>query len=235
LRKSKEASVSAYRLNPNEAAIISAITYQKRDKLRASVFIAGEFAFGINIATIEHFRLRKKDELDSSLLDDLRAFDDCVSAKRMATKFLNTRRRTEKEVRDKLWKEKFSEKILDEIIDDLKNSGLIDDEAFATAFIHDKRITKPVSSRQLTQELRKKGVAKVIIENILSESDQEEGEEDRALKVATKKWEQLQARETDEKKRKQKLAAFLGSRGFEYQVIKDVLRKLDAEVEEDMY
>jgi regulatory protein len=233
MRKTKEASISQYRLKPDEPAIITAITYQKRDKLRASVFIAGEFAFGVNVVTIEKFRFRKGDELDTALLEKLREFDERVSAKRMAAKFLNTRRRTEKEVRGKLWKEKFDSEILDEIILDLKNSGLIDDEAFAKAFIHDKRITKPVSSRQLTIELQKKGIQKNIIENILCEADEGEGEEDRATKAATKKWDQLLRRESDDKKRKQKLITFLNSRGFEYQVIKEVVRKLDVNFDVD--
>ena len=233
MRKSKEASISQYRLKVDEASIITAITYQKRDKLRASVFIAGEFAFGVNVATIEKFRFRKGDELDVILFEKLREFDSRVSAKRIATKFLNTRRRTEKEVRDKLRLEKFEEEIIDEVTSNVKSIGLIDDEAFARAFVHDKRITKPISSRQLTNELRKKGVAKNIIEDILGEADEEESEDDRAMKAASKKWEQLLRRETDDKKRKQKLIAFLGSRGFEYSIIKDVMRKLDAEVEED--
>ena len=222
-----------YRLRADEASIISAITYQKRDKLRASVFIAGEFAFGVNVATIEKFRFRKGDELDAILFEKLSDFDNRVSAKRIATKFLNTRRRTEKEVRDKLRLEKFDEEIIDEVTSDVINVGLVDDEAFSRAFVHDKRITKPVSSRQLINELRKKGVAKNIIENILGEADEEETEDDRAMKAATKKWEQLLRRGSDDKKRKQKLISFLGSRGFEYTVIKEVLRKLDTEVEEE--
>src|SRR4030081_1372660 len=106
MRKTNEASISQYRLKPDEPAIITAITYQRRDKLRASVFIASEFAFGVNVATIEKFRFRKGDELDTVLLERLKEFDERISAKRIASKFLNTRRRTEKEVRDKLWKEK---------------------------------------------------------------------------------------------------------------------------------
>ncbi len=233
MRKTKEASISQYRLKTGEASIITAITYQKRDKLRASVFIAGEFAFGVNVATIEKFRFRKGDELDAILFEKLRDFDNRISAKRIATKFLNTRRRTEKEVREKLRLEKFDEEIIEEVTSDVKNIGLVDDEAFTRAFIHDKRIAKPVSSRQLINELRKKGLAKDTIENILGEADGEETEDDRAMKAATKKWEQLLRRENDERKRKQKLISFLGSRGFEYAVIKDVLRKLDAEVEEE--
>ena len=233
MRKSKEAPISGYRLKTDEASIITAITYQKRDKLRSSVFIAGEFAFGVNVATIEQFRFRKGDELDAVLFEKLREFDNRVSAKRIASKFLNTRRRTEKEVRDSLHKEKFDDEIIEEVTSDVKRSGLVDDGAFARAFVHDKRITKPVSSRQLANELRKKGVSKSIIENILGEADEEEGEEDRAMKAATKKWNQLLRRENDDKKRKQKLIAFLGSRGFEYGIIKNVLRKLNAEVDLD--
>jgi regulatory protein len=231
MRKTKEASISVYRLKPDEPAIITAIKYQKRDKLRASVFVAEEFAFGINIATIECFRLRKKDELSEQILEELRAYDERVSAKRLATKFLNTRRRTEKEVRDKLRGEKFDDELINEIIPDLISSGLINDEEFSAAFIHDKRLSKPVSSRQLQNELRKKGVAKDVIANMLSDDPSEESEEDRAMTAARKKWEQILRRESDERKRKQKLIAFLGSRGFEYEVIKRVLRKFDVEVE----
>lgn len=233
MRKSKVASISAYRLRPGEPAIITAITYQKHDKLRASVFVADEFAFGVNVATIEKFRFRKGDELDAILLEKLKDFDTGVSAKRIATKFLGTRRRTEKEVHEKLRQEKFDNDLIQKVTLDIKQAGLIDDEAFARAFVHDKRITKPVSSRQLSVELRKKGVAKNIIEDVLGEADEEETEGDRAMNAATKKWDQLLRRETDERKRKQKLIAFLGSRGFEYIMIKDVLRKLNADISEE--
>jgi regulatory protein len=233
MRKSKTASISEYRFKSDEPAIITAITYQKRDKLRASVFVAEKFAFGINIVTIERFRLRKKDELSHQLLEELKAFDERISAKRIASKFLNTRRRTEREVRDKLRTEKFEPELIDEIIPDLKNSGLINDEEFAAAFIHDKRIAKPISSRQLENELRKKGVSKSIIENSLIGADEEESDEDRAMKAATKKWEQLQRRESDDRKRKQKLITFLGSRGFGYDVIKNVIRVIAEDIQEE--
>jgi regulatory protein len=234
-KKSKEASISHYRLKPDVPPIITAITYQKRDKLRASLFIGGEFAFGINNATVEHFRLRKNDELTAPLFDELRAFDEKISAKRLATKFLNTRRRTEREVREKILKEKYNEILTAEIIADLITTGLIDDEEYAIAFIHDRRLSKPVSSRQLRSELRKKGVAKEIIEKVLTGSDSEETEDDRAKQAAQKKWEQLLRREGDEKKRKQKLIAFLSSRGFEYQVIKSVVNKVAGDVPEEEY
>jgi regulatory protein len=232
MRKTKEASITGYRLKTDNASIITSITYQKRDKLRASVFIAGEFAFGINVATIEKFRLRKGDELSHQLLQELQTFDGKVSAKRIATKFLNTRRRTEKEVREKL-RQDFDDEIIGEIINDLLQSGLVNDEAFAAAFIHDKRLSKPLSSRHIENELRRKGIAKNIVATALDASDEAESDEDRAIKIAKKKWEHLLRREPDEKKRKQKLIAFLGSRRFEYDVIKTVLRSFNADLDDE--
>ncbi len=216
-------------------SVISKIVYQKKDKLRASIFIGEEFGFGINVLTIEKFRLRKGDELAHQLLVELHSFDERVSAKRIASKFLNRRRRTEKEVRDKLRTEKFEQELIDEIIPDLKNTGLINDEEFAFAFIHDKRLSKPISSRQIQNELRKRGVAKEVIENVLNASESEETEEDRASEAAMKKWNQLLRREGDEKKRRQKLTSFLGSRGFEYDVIKKVMLNIAGNINEEEY
>jgi regulatory protein len=82
-------------------------------------------------------------------------------------------------------------------------------------------------------DLRKKGIAKEIISDALQEVGGDETEEDRAYKVAEKKWQQLERRESDIKKRKQKLIAFLMSRSFSFDVIKKVVNKLSTNVEEE--
>lgn len=214
--------------------IISGIAYQKKDKRRASIFIANEFAFGVNVATIEKFRLRKGDEISHDLLKELREFDERISAKRAAMKFLNTRRRTRKEVIQKLKKDAYLPEVIEEVIAELKEVNLIDDEEFSRAYIHDKRLAKPVSSLQLAMELKRKGVGKDIIEKILLESDSERSEDDRALSAGEKKWEILSRREPDNERRIQKLSAFLGSRGFNYDVVKATVKKLSGSVEAEL-
>ncbi|MEI8135659.1 MAG: RecX family transcriptional regulator [bacterium] len=233
--KKQEKNIKGYRISGDRPPVITQIAYQKKDKLRASVFIAGEFAFGINVATIERFRLRKGDELTEQLLEDLRGVDYRISAKRVGSKFLNARRRTEKEVREKLLKSEFDDTITQETIEDLVDAKLIDDEAYTQAFIHDKRIAKPISSRQLANELRRKGVRKEIIVTALATSDESETEEDRATLAAKKKWELLLRREPDERKRTQKLIAFLGSRGFPFDVIKRIARNISTKIEAEEF
>lgn len=232
VRKPRE-TIGTYRLPTDASPVITAITYQQRDKLRASVFVGNAFAFGINVATIEQFRLRKGDELTESIIENLRQFDERVSAKRTATKFLNTRRRSEHEIAAKLKGEGYEPEVIEEVTSGLKNYGLINDEEFARAFIHDKLISKASSRREMEMLLSKKGIKKPVIAAVLADVTEVGDEDDRAMQAAEKKWATLVRREPDVRKRKQKLYTFLGSRGFNGSTIKKVVTKLSGNGSEE--
>jgi regulatory protein len=215
--------------------IITAVQYQKKDKLRASLFVDGQFAVGVNVSTIEFFRLRKGDEMTSILAEKMCVYDNLVSAKRVAAKFINTRMRSEKEVREKLRGFEFDSEVADEVVETLRRNMMLDDLAFAKSFIHDKLLSKPHSAQRLETDLRKKGIAKDIIHEALTEAGIGESEEERAMIAAEKKWQQIIRREDDTKKRKQKLTAFLASRGFKYDTIKTIITKLSGNGDEEEY
>jgi regulatory protein len=226
-------TIGSYRLPTDASPVITSITYQQRDKLRASVFVGNVFAFGINVATIEQFRLRKGDELTESLLEQLRQFDERISAKRTATKYLNSRRRSEHEVTVKLRGEGYEPEVIEEITSGLKSYGLINDLEFARALIHDKLISKSSSRRELQMLLAKKGIAKDMTAEILADVTEVGDEDERAMKAAEKKWATLVRREPDARKRKQKLYAFLGSRGFGGATIKKIVLTLEGNANDE--
>ncbi len=216
--------------------VISALSYQKRDPRRASVFMDGTFVFGLNVETIEQFRLRKGDEISDLNREEISSFDNIISAKRIASRYIDSRRRSEHEVKQKLKISGFPEQAITEAITALTQYGLINDEECARAFLHDKLLTKAASKRELFTSLLKKGIAKPTIEIILAEISDSESEEERAMKAAQKKWPTILRREPDPRKRKQKLFTFLGSRGFEYRIIKSVTSQLIGKEEiEDEY
>jgi len=215
--------------------IISAIKYQQKDKLRASIFVDGEFSFGIQVQTIERFRLRKGDEIDSILFAKITEFDQTISARRTAQKFLNTRRRTERDVRRKLQQNDIPEQLIDMVIDELKVAKLIDDAAYAQAFIHDRLLTKSVSKGKLALELQTKGVDRATANEALQGISSDEEEIDRAFDAARKKLPGLERKETDHHKRSQKLYAFLVARGFTGSTIKKTLERLGQPAEEEIY
>ncbi len=215
--------------------VISALSYQKRDPRRASVFMDAKFVFGLNVETVEQFRLRKGDEISDLNREEISSFDNIISAKRIASRYTDARRRSEHEVRQKLKTSGFPEEAIIKAIASLTQYGLINDEECARAFLHDKLLTKAASKRELFTSLLKKGIAKPTIEIVLAEISDSESEEERARKAAQKKWTVLLRRESDTHKRKQKLFSFLGTRGFEYQVIKQITSELigNEEIEDE--
>jgi len=205
---------------------ITSIVRQKKDMTRGSVFIEGEFAFGVNEETVQHFRLRKGDYLESALYQEIVEFDFGVDAKRVALRYLNYRARSEKEIRERLAKEDIPEHIILRVLEFLKDHNFVNDEAWSKSFVNDKLSRKPVSSRQLEYGLKQKGVAKEIIEETIAELNATETDEERALKAGQKQWPKILRREDDPRKQKQKLYTFLAGRGFSYSVIEDVFRNI---------
>ncbi|SRR5579883_574323 len=213
---------------------ITSIVRQKKDKSRASIFLDGEFAFGVCDQTIAEFRLRKGDYIDRELFEKISDFDLFVESKRIALGFLNYRARSEKEIRDRLRKDDIPDGIIGKVIEFLLEHKLIDDEAWSRAFVHDKLARKPISSKQLAFGMSQKGIDKETIEQAIAELNGEESDEDRALKAAEKRWPRILKSEGDNRKRKQKLYTFLAGRGFSFEVNDRVWRKLssmDADVE----
>jgi regulatory protein len=205
---------------------ITSIQRQKNDKRRASIFLDEEFAFGVCDQTIEEFRLRKGDYIDRELFDKISDFDYFIEAKRIALSYLNHRARSEKEIRERLHREDIPEVIIGRVIDFLREMKLVDDEAWSRAFVNDKLIRKPISSKQLAFGLAQKGVDKETIAETIADLNAKQSDAERAMEAAEKRWPRIVRTESDPRKQQQKLYTFLAARGFDFNTVKDVYRKL---------
>ncbi|MCB1172853.1 MAG: RecX family transcriptional regulator [Leptospiraceae bacterium] len=109
-------------------------------------------------------------------------------------------------------------------------SGLIDDERFANGRIAWRR-SKGKGPWWIRQDLRQAGIQRELAESLLNAVDDTEWLAG-AMPRARQKYQQLQARETDEQTRQNKLRQFLQARGFDPGTIKAVYDKLCAEARE---
>ncbi len=196
---------------------ITSITRQKRDKARASIFIEGGFAFGLEQQTIEEFRLRKGDYIDEDQFATLIDFDYSISAKRIAQRYLNHRARSEREVRLRLEREEIPEAIIDRVVESLKFYSLIDDELWARAYVNDRLIRKQVSASEIARELKHHRIDPEIIESTLAQLASAESDHDRAKKAAGKCWPRYA--KLPEEERKHKFYSYLLRRGFSRDVV----------------
>lgn len=138
-----------------------------------------------------------------------------------ALKFLSYRPRSEKEVRDKLIKIKTPEILIEEIIKKLRDYKFLDDLEFAKMFARERSILKHKPVRVIKFELKQKGISEDLIEEVLTDSKEEEKDLEKAKEIIQKKI--IRYKGLDSYKIREKLSRFLVSRGFDYDTIKEAI------------
>ena len=148
-------------------------------------------------------------------------------------RFLSYRPRSEKEVVEYLKKKisnfqfpisnfKTAGEIIDSIIEKLKEQKFIDDTEFAKWWIEQRSKVKPKAIKFIIFELKQKGIAKELIDEILNDKEFEViSDFDKALELAKKRIKRYEKEEP--KKAYEKMVRFLASKGFEWEIIKKVI------------
>lgn len=199
-----------------------------RDPERVSVFIDGEFAFGLPAIEAVRGDLKSGVELSESDIQELLALDEMERATQGAITFVSYRPRSEREVRDRLRKRDFSQPAIDAAIERMRGWGYLDDQAFAEWWVENRAEHRPRGKRLLAGELRSKGVSPDVVGEVLEEAELDE--HGAALELGRKRLGSLSA--LDRPTQERRLAAFLGRRGYGWDVIRPVMKELFEEFDE---
>ncbi|HMD14195.1 MAG TPA: RecX family transcriptional regulator [Bacteroidota bacterium] len=213
--------------------IVTGIERQKRHPERVNIYLEGKFAFGIHQDVLVKYGLRKGDEIDDRTLNSISSDQEIALAKQKAMRLLHYRMRSVHEMRHRLTEKKFPPAVIDTVMEQLQNTGLLDDLVFAKACIHDLQLKKPAGMRLLRQHLLKRGVPQAIINEVLQDSPGHDDEFHMALTAAKAQLKRLQSsrKKTEIQKQQQRLAGFLTRRGFSWSVITPILKQLFQNVE----
>jgi len=152
--------------------------------------------------------------------------DDLIPLLNKVYFFLKFRPRSEKEVREYLYKKvkitHWSREAADKIIEKLKEQELINDEKFIDWFVRNRTTLKPKGEKMLRQELLQKGINKALLDNFFSKNIV--NEESLALQILEKRWPRY--KNITPQKRFEKATRFLMSRGFNFEISKKTYEKL---------
>lgn len=146
--------------------------------------------------------------------------------------FLKFRARSEKEIKNYLssylQKHKITftnqQEIIEEVVKRLKDLKFIDDYDFAKQWVESRFLTRPKGKRVLIFELRQKGVAQEIIDEVIENESQKYSSND-IIKKLISKADQCYYR-LPKDKRKQKLINYALRRGFDFTQIKAIVDEL---------
>ena len=182
---------------------------------RVNVFVDGKFSFSLDIAQVVDLGVKVGLALSAEKLEELKRASEFGKLYQRALEWALVRPRSEKEVRDYLYKKVFERKLdksyIDLIVARLKEKKYLDDTVFAKYYVENRFVKKGISRRRLSLELMKKGVAKEIIAEVLDGRNDEE----EILKMIAKK----RARYDDEK-----LISYLCRQGFSSELARNLVR-----------
>ena len=194
--------------------VITDIQQQKKDNSRYSVYIDGDYAFGLDGLDFSASSLRIGQELSVGEIEDWQSRSAEGKAYNAAIRYLSYRQRSEAEVRKYLRDKDYDDTTTQLTIERLIDLGMIDDAAFAASWISDRMRLKPRSRFKLTAELREKGIDAEVIEAALSELGHED--ELNALRSVIAK--KRHSYDNDAK-----LVQYLVSLGYNYGLIKEAM------------
>ncbi|HWA07611.1 MAG TPA: RecX family transcriptional regulator [Ignavibacteria bacterium] len=203
--------------------LITKLEKQKKNNKRYNLYIAGEFYCGLYDDTILKFGIASGDELTENRLTEIREFDEYIYGKKISFDYLSYRIRTAAEIKKKLKSKDISPAITDKVIHHLNELGLINDEEFAKQLITEKIKNKPAGRRLLQQKLFEKGISKQVSETAIEKYLTDEDEKKMALKIYSKLKPKLKGLE--KQKAKQKIYETLARKGFEYDIINEIIRE----------
>jgi regulatory protein len=203
------------------AGTITSLEVQEHNRERVNLYIDGTFAFGI--MALEAAKLHKGQVLTDAELAALKAHDSVEMAYERALKLLAGRPRSAGEIRKSLASKKIDSSTIDAVITRLEGQGYLDDLAFARLWVSNRQQFKPQGTRALRFELREKGIATEIIDQVLEGLDAD----DAAYRAALKKARSL--RQLDTRTFRDKLGAYLVRHGFNFDTARSVIDRIISE------
>ena len=205
---------------------ITAITSQVRDKDRVNVSVDGKYRFSLDIMQVIDLGIKIGKEYSETELVKLEEESQFGKLYARTLEYSLMRPHSQREVRDYLYRKTrdtrtklgdirkgVSKELTERVFDRLVLKGYVNDEKFAAFWVENRNLRKGSSMRKLSAELSAKGVDRMIIEKLLSDSERDDATE--LQKIIAKK----RSRYDDE----QKLMAYLARQGFSYDDIKEAL------------
>jgi regulatory protein len=134
------------------------------------------------------------------------------------------------ELKRKLEGKGYSAGTIDQALNDLEIQGILDDTKYARDLVARLTFGQCAGRHKIAFELKRHGISKKISDEML-ETLTNEDETERALEQARLKWTGWSR--LDPQKRKKRLYDFLIRKGYDFQIVQDILQRLSKEPADD--
>ena len=175
-----------------------------------------ELSDGSSIRALDEHRSRYGLEEGSSISRDvlleITASYESAKARQAAMRLLKTRPRTEREIWRRFRRQGIGPEIAEQVLQDLKAEGLVNDRLFAQLWIKEKVAGGTCGKRRIIMDLKSKGIDQTVIADEIAVNYDDGEERDTAYRLAERRLRRLHA--VPWKARAQRVYSLLLRRGF---------------------
>lgn len=208
---------------------ITALQPQATNPERVNVFVDGHFLLGASTLIVYQMGLEVEQEISTAQVEQLRYEETLQQAVDRALNYLSFRPRSREEVRRYLRRKETPSAMIDAVLTRLDHLDLVNDHTFATFWLESREQFSPRGTHALKNELRMKGVAREVVDELVDD----EKDEERALVAGRKKALSLvRVPDMDYATFRSRLGSFLQRRGFGYEIATRTVRTLWQELKE---
>lgn len=202
---------------------ITALEPQARNPERYNLYVDGHFLLGVNASIVLQMGLEVQQELLPEQVEQLRNAEAEQQAVDRALNYLSFRPRSREEVRRYLRRKETPPEIIEAALERLDHLDFVNDRAFASFWIENREQFNPRGAHALKNELRMKGVEREVVDELVSD----EQDEELALRAGRRKALTLiNMPGMDYTTFRNRLGSFLQRRGFGYEVSKRTVSSL---------
>lgn len=206
--------------------IITELRKQKGKSKFFSVFADGVFVCSLDEYSIYKHQLKEDMEIEKQALEEIQS--ECMEsvAFSQAVELLSKTMKTEKQLKEYLQGKGYLNKIVNNVVEKLKNYGYVNDEYYAECLVKQKQHS--CGKFKLKQQLKQKGISEEIINKQL---EQIEPQEEVLFGLAQKF---LRNKELNPNTFS-RLSRHLASKGFGWEEINEIIYKIKSKenVDED--
>ncbi len=200
------------------AGVITALKPQLKHRNRLNVHLDGAYSFSLARGLADGLKVGQV--LSDDHIACLKQRDAEGAAYRRALRLLSRRPRSEHELGINFNRNRVPKAVQEAVFTRLREAHLVDDWAFAEAWVENRREFRPRSAKALRFELRKKGVPQEAIEAALEDYSDEDAA-DKAAGKAARRW-----KNSDYKEFQLRVGAYLSRRGFNHTTISPVVERV---------
>ncbi len=207
------------------ATVLSVAPVDQKGQEFAVAFDSGA-SLRLTVAVVVEFGIRPGTVFQAGDLDALRRADVRQRATEAAVRYLGMRPRSTHEIRDYLHHKGYSPETVETAVGGLTERGYLDDIAFARWWAENRAQFQPRGPHLIRQELRRKGVTSVTIDDTLAEQAETVDTDAQALALARIKLRTFHKNGLEPDVITRRLSGLLARRGYGYDIVRTVLKTL---------